>query len=115
MTLSANDVTEPKNARYTRRIELRLSRPTPHARYEKGKLVKEPVPDMERVIAKIQPELTVALQSLYGTQTEVLITLGQAADIRFQGQFKDKASVMRDVIKDLLSNVFEHLELGDGD
>lgn len=113
MTSSAADVIESESTAYIRQIELRLSRPTPHARYEKGKLVKEPVPDMERVIAKIQPELTVALQSLYGTQTEVLITLGQAAGIRFQGQFKDKASVMRDVIEDLLSNVFEHLEQED--
>lgn len=111
MNSSAVDVTTSESPAYTRRIEIRLTRPAPRVRYEKGKMTKEEGSDMERVIAKIQPELEVALQSLYGSQTEVLITLGQAADIRFQGQFKEKASVMRDVIEDLLSNVFEHLEL----
>lgn len=113
MTLSAVDVIPAEATAYTRRIEIRLARPAPQVRYEKGKMVKEPVPDMERVMAKIQPELTVALQSLYGEQTEVLLTLAQAADIRVQGQFKDKAGVIRAVVEDLLSNVFDHLELGE--
>ena len=113
MTLSAVDVTSPETTSYTRQIEIRLAQPTPHVRYEKGKVVKEPVADMARVIEKIQPELTVALQSLYGAQTEVRITLAQAADIRVQGQFKDKAGVIRAVVEDLLSNVFDHLELGE--
>ncbi|GAA5502375.1 hypothetical protein Dxin01_02119 [Deinococcus xinjiangensis] len=113
MTISAADVIEAEEPRFTRQIEIRLARPTPHIRYEKGKVVKEPVADMERVIEKIRPELTVALQSLYGGETEVRITLAQAADIRVQGQFKDKAGVIRAVVEDLLSNVFDHLELGE--
>lgn len=114
MDSSADDIIETDTTLCLRRIEIRLSRPVPRICYQGGKLLKEPTPDMKRVIAKVQPELIVALQSLYGPETSVVVKLVSAADIRFQGSFEEKAATIKAVVEDLLSNAFDHLELGEG-
>ena len=108
--LSAEDVNTAETPSFTRQIEIRLSRPVPRYRYEKGKAVQEPMPDLDGVLEKVTPELTVALQSLYGPETKVLVNFARSSDIRFQGSFSEKASVMKGIVEDLLSNV---LELGE--
>lgn len=125
MTFSAVNVTDPAtdpasktatgpaSVPFTRQIEVRLATPTPRVSYKNGKAVREPLPDMERIAALVGPDLTVALQSLYGEQTEVKVTLARSPGIRLTGTFTDKAEVIKAVVGDLLNNIFEHLEASD--
>ncbi|WP_221091177.1 hypothetical protein [Deinococcus aquaedulcis] len=95
-----------------RAIEIRLAQPAPRVRYEKGKPVKEPAPDMTRVVRALEGEVTAALQDLYGTQTGVVLTVAKANDIRLSGTFAEKAGVVRERVGEVLSLAFEGLELG---
>lgn len=113
MNESVQSVQESEESPFTRRIEVRLVEPQARLRYEKGKPVKEPMPDFDRVIADIHPQIEEGLQAKYGLQTEVIITTGKAQDVRLTGIFAEKAGVIRDVVRDLLSTAFETLELGD--
>ena len=92
---------------------MRLAEPAPRVRYEKGKAIKEPTPDMNRVIAAIEDEVTEKIQAVYGEETEVRLSVAKAADIRLNGTFGEKAPETRKVVGEILANIMEHLELGE--
>lgn len=106
MTDSAVDVTA-----FTRQIEIRLAEPQPRIRYEKGKPVREPVPDMQRVIAALEEEVTHHLQIAYGSETEVVITTAKAQDIRLTGAFQQKANNIKKLVGEVLADAFENMEV----
>lgn len=109
---SAQDVNGAPKPTFTRQIEIRLAQPAPRVRYEKGKAVKEPTPDMDRVIRAIEDDVTAAVQAVYGTQTEVTLTAARAADIRLTGTFQEKAGVIRERVGEILASTFDNLDLG---
>ena len=78
-------------------------------RYEKGKPVKEPGPDPERVIAALRPEVERGVQGRYGEETEVIFRVAQAPSIRVTGQFGEKAGVTGHLFKKCWTASFEHL------
>ncbi|MVN89165.1 hypothetical protein GO986_20730 [Deinococcus sp. HMF7620] len=110
MTQSAQDVT-PDAPAFVRQIEIRLAQPAPRVRYEKGKPVKEPTPDMTRVIRALEDEVTAALQGLYGLDTKVIFTVAKAGDIRLAGPFSDKAPAIRAQVGEVLAQAFDNLDL----
>ena len=81
-------------------------------RYEKGKAVKEPAPDMDCVIRAILDAVTGAVQDAYGVQTGVTITAARAADIRLSGTFTEKPGVIRERVGGVLAEAFDGLDLG---
>ena len=107
---SAQDVTVEVST-FTRRIEIRLAEPQPRIRYEKGKPVKEPVPDMQRVIAALEDEVTQNLQLVYGPETEIVIITARAQDVRLTGSFQQKANDIKAKVGEILANAFENLEV----
>ncbi|MBZ9752170.1 hypothetical protein GO986_11935 [Deinococcus sp. HMF7620] len=111
MMESAQDVTEAPSSPFVRQIEIRLAQPTPRVRYEKGKPIKEPAPDMNRVIRALEDEVTAAVQQLYGPQTEVTFAAAKAGDIRFAGAFTEKPGVMRERVSEILGIAFDNLDL----
>ena len=113
MMESAMDVTGNEVTVYQRQIEVRLARPAPRVRYEKGKAIKEPTPDMSRVIAAVEDDLTAAIQGVYGEQTEVRLTLAQAPDIRLTGSFQEKPAAIREVVGEMLASALEGLDLSE--
>ena len=113
MMESAVDITGDEVTVYQRQIEVRLARPAPRVRYEKGKAVKEPTPDMSRVIAAVEDDLTAAIQGVYGEQTEVRLKLAQAPDIRLTGTFQEKPAAIREVVGEMLANTLEGLDLSE--
>lgn len=113
MTDSVKDVESPETPAFTRIIEIRIAEPAPRYRYEKGKPVKEPMPDMNRVIRAIEDDITEQVQAVYGEETEVRITVAKVADIRLTGTFPEKATETRKVVGEILGNVMENLELDD--
>ena len=113
MMESAVDITGDEVTVYQRQIEVRLARPAPRVRYEKGKAIKEPTPDMNRVIAAIEDDLTAAIQGVYGEQTEVRLKLAQAPDIRLTGTFQEKPAIIREVVGEMLANTLEGLDLSE--
>ncbi|WP_022803142.1 hypothetical protein [Deinococcus ficus] len=112
MDQSAQDVNDTSIPAFTRQIEIRLAQPAPRVRYEKGKAIKEPVPDMDRVIRAIEDDITAAVQAVYGPQTEVTLTAAKAADIRLTGTFQEKAGVIRERVGEILASAFDNLDLG---
>lgn len=113
MTDSVQDRESTEDSPFSRQIEIRLAEPAPRYRYEKGKPVKEPTPDMNRVIRAIEDEVTEKVQAVYGEETGVLITVGKAADIRLTGTFQEKATETRKAVGEILAGVFENLELSE--
>lgn len=111
MTNSAENREESENTAFTRQIEVRLAEPSPRVRYENGQAIKEPTPDMGRVIRAIEEEITELVQAKYGGETEVLLSVGKAADVRLTGAFQEKATVTRKVVGEILAGVFENLEI----
>ncbi|CAM3440081.1 hypothetical protein DESA109040_12735 [Deinococcus saxicola] len=93
---------------YTRQIEIRMVFPE-KIRYEKGRPVKEPGPDPERVIAALRPEVEQGIQDKYGEETEVIFRVAQAPSIRVTGQFGEKVAVTGAFAQEVLDGAFEHL------
>lgn len=108
MTHSAEDVDVSETTDYTRQIEVRLTFPE-RVRYEKGRPVKEPGPDPERVIAALRPEVERGIQEKYGEETEVTFRVAQAPSIRVNGSFGEKAGVTSAFVQGILDGAFEHL------
>lgn len=106
MTDSADNVIT-----YTRRIEIRLAEPQPRVRFEKNKPVRDPVPDMQKVIAALEEEVTHHLQIAYGSETEVVITTAKAQDIRLTGTFQEKVTEIKKLVGEVLGDAFENLEV----
>lgn len=106
MTRSVQDNSEATG--YTRQIEIRMVFPE-KIRYEKGKPVKEPGPDPERVIAALRPEVERGVQEKYGEETEVVFRVAQAPSIRVSGQFGEKAAMTGAFVQEVLDGVFENL------
>ncbi len=98
----AEDNQPEESSGYTRSIEVRLARPQPRIRYEKGEPVREPMPDQERIIGAIAGDLTRALQTKYGTETEIFITSAHSPSVRLLGQFADKTSVVGAYVQEVL-------------
>lgn len=96
---------------FTRRIEIRLAEPQPRVRYEKGKAVKEPVPDMQKVITALEEEVTHNLQLAFGSDTEIVITTARAQDVRLTGTFQQKATEIKILVGEVLADAFENLEV----
>ena len=109
---SAQDVNGAASPAFTRQIEIRLAQPAPRVRYEKGKPVKEPTPDMDRIIRAIEDDITAAVQAVYGAETEVMLTAAKAADIRLTGTFQEKPGVIRERVGEILAGAFDNLDLG---
>ncbi|MFC4427252.1 hypothetical protein [Deinococcus navajonensis] len=107
---SAQDVNELPS--FLRQIEIRLGQPAPRVRYEKGRPIREPSADMDRVLQAIEHEVTAALQAIYGTQTAVRLTVARTQDIRLSGTFSEKAGVVRERVGDILGQALENLDLG---
>ncbi|GGL93690.1 hypothetical protein GCM10010840_34570 [Deinococcus aerolatus] len=93
---------------YTRQIEIRMVFPE-KIRYEKGRPVKEPGPDPERVIAALRPEVERGVQGRYGEETEVIFRVAQAPSIRVTGQFGEKVAITAAFAQEVLDGAFEHL------
>lgn len=106
MTDSVQDVTP-----YTRRIEIRLAEPQPRVRYEKNKPVREPVPDMQKVIEALRDEVTQNLQLAYGLETEIVFTTARAQDVRLTGAFEQKATDVKIMVGEVLADAMENLEV----
>lgn len=107
---SAQDVTTEASP-FTRRIEIRLAERQPRVRYEKGKPVKEPVADMQKVIAALKGEVTHNLQLAYGPETEIMITTAKAQDVRLTGAFQQKVHEVKILVGEVLADAFENLEM----
>lgn len=107
---SAQDVTEVAPA-FSRRIEIRLAEPQPRIRYETNKPVREPVPDMHKVIEALRDEVTQNLQLAYGPETEVVITTARAQDVCLTGAFQQKVNDVKMMVGEVLADAFENLEV----
>ncbi|GHF54307.1 hypothetical protein HNQ07_003586 [Deinococcus metalli] len=99
---------------YTRRIEVRLAMPAPQVRYEKGKPVRDPAPDMDRIIAAIRPVLERQIVDHHGSHTELLITASRVPGIRVNGNFGEKASAVQSRVQGWVDQAFEGLSDLDG-
>lgn len=106
MTDSAVDVTT-----FTRQIEIRLRQPVPNVKYVKGKPVKEAVPDMEKLADAIREEVTHNLQTAFGPQTEVRISVGKVNDIRLNGTFEGKVEELKTLIGEVVADAFDNVDL----
>lgn len=108
MTQPIQEQDDSESTAYTRQIEIRMVFPE-KVRYEKGKPVKEPGPDPERVIAALRPEVERGIQGRYGEETEVIFRVAQAPSIRVNGHFGEKVAVTAAFAQEVLDGAFEHL------
>src|SRR5690349_3632536 len=103
-TTETEDTPEPT---FTRRIEVRLALPAPQVHYEKGKAVRDPAPDMERIITAIRPFLERQNVAHHGAETELRITASRAPGIRVDGNFGEKASAVQVRVQGWVDLAFE--------
>ncbi|CAM4058210.1 DinI-like family protein [Deinococcus marmoris] len=108
MTEPIEDQQDSEATGYTRQIEIRMVFPE-KIRYEKGKAVKEPGPDPERVIAALRSEVERGVQDRYGEETQVIFRVAQAPSIRVTGQFGEKVAITAAFVQEVLDGAFEHL------
>ncbi|WP_339098339.1 hypothetical protein WDJ50_18395 (plasmid) [Deinococcus sp. VB142] len=99
------------NSAYAREIHVTLACPQPQVSVEKGKVIKGPTPDAERILAAVQGPIIEGIQARFGHQTGVSVSMGRRAEVKTVGKFKEKAGEVQEAVSEILEATFSDLDL----
>lgn len=96
---------------YTREIQVTLARPQPQVSIEKGKVIKGPTPDAERILAAVRGPIIQGIQARFGQETGASVSMGRRPEVRTVGKFKEKAGEVQEAVGEILEAAFSDLDL----